>query len=264
MNGGYPLGKNASLFWTGAINYRQGSRGGAGTYRYLKDSTRVITALFPDGFLGHPLITLIDVSGIIGMKGITRNNWRWDLSSTYGSNANRFDISNVNNATQFALGKNAQTEFYCGTILFRQNTNNINFARDFARKLMGISSFTVAFGGEIRIDNYQIKEGEEASYLNYAPGSRRIGGAQVVPGYRPEDAVYKNRHISAGYAELEMEKNEKLLWNLAGRYEHYSDFGGNLAGKFALRYKFSDRFLLRGSISNGFRGPLFSNAILVQ
>ena len=47
----------------------------------------------------------------------------------------------------------------------------------------------------------------------------------------------------------------KFLVDLAGRYEHYSDFGGNIAGKLALRYKLSDFVSLRGGISNGFRAP---------
>jgi iron complex outermembrane recepter protein len=42
---------------------------------------------------------------------------------------------------------------------------------------------------------------------------------------------------------------------MAARYEYYSDFGGNLAGKLATRYKISDKLSIRGSISNGFRAP---------
>jgi iron complex outermembrane receptor protein len=59
-----------------------------------------------------------------------------------------------------------------------------------------------------------------------------------------------------------MDKNEKFLWNLAGRYEHYSDYGSNIAGKLALRYKFSDHFMLRGSFSNGFRAPAIQQRYL--
>ena len=42
---------------------------------------------------------------------------------------------------------------------------------------------------------------------------------------------------------------------LAGRYEHFSDFGDTLNGKLALRYEPVAGFALRGSISNGFRAP---------
>jgi iron complex outermembrane receptor protein len=52
-----------------------------------------------------------------------------------------------------------------------------------------------------------------------------------------------------------MVKKEKLLLNLAGRFENYSDFGSNLAARLALRYRFSDRLSFRSSIGNGFRAP---------
>jgi len=41
----------------------------------------------------------------------------------------------------------------------------------------------------------------------------------------------------------------------AGRVEHYSDFGGVSTFKFATRYKLTDNFNLRGSVSTGFRAP---------
>jgi iron complex outermembrane receptor protein len=35
----------------------------------------------------------------------------------------------------------------------------------------------------------------------------------------------------------------------------YSDFGGNLAGKMAIRYKLFNKLSVRGSLGNGFRAP---------
>jgi iron complex outermembrane receptor protein len=42
---------------------------------------------------------------------------------------------------------------------------------------------------------------------------------------------------------------------LAGRFEHFSDFGSTFNGKLALRYEPVSGYALRGSISNGFRAP---------
>lgn len=153
------------------------------------------------------------------------------------------------------MGKNAQTSFDVGSISFTQNTNNINFSRNFASLFKDIKSFTASFGGEFRVEHYRIKKGEEASWKDYAPGSGHLRGSQGLAGYTDSNALSRYRYVSAAYIELEMDKNDKFLWNLAGRYEYYSDFGGNLAGKLAMRYKFSDRFLLRGSTGNGFRAP---------
>jgi hypothetical protein len=35
----------------------------------------------------------------------------------------------------------------------------------------------------------------------------------------------------------------------AGRYEHYSDFGDTVTGKFSARVNFDPRFAVRGTIS---------------
>ena len=42
---------------------------------------------------------------------------------------------------------------------------------------------------------------------------------------------------------------------MAGRYEHYSDFGGTTVGKFTARYDFNPMIAIRGTISTGFRAP---------
>jgi iron complex outermembrane receptor protein len=52
-----------------------------------------------------------------------------------------------------------------------------------------------------------------------------------------------------------MEFAKRLLMEVASRYEYYNDFGGNVAGKIATRYKLSDKFCVRGSLNNGFRAP---------
>ncbi len=65
----------------------------------------------------------------------------------------------------------------------------------------------------------------------------------------------KTAELRATYLDVETDINDHLLFNIAGRYEDYNDFGNNLAGKLAMRYKFSSSFSLRGSISNGYHAP---------
>ena len=43
--------------------------------------------------------------------------------------------------------------------------------------------------------------------------------------------------------------------NVAGRFENYDDFGSNLSGKLATRYKLLPGFSIRASINNGFHAP---------
>ena len=65
----------------------------------------------------------------------------------------------------------------------------------------------------------------------------------------------ENRSVVSTYVDVESDITEKFLVNVAGRYEHYSDFGNALAGKLALRYKILEALSVRGAISNGFRAP---------
>lgn len=256
LNGGMPLSSTTNFSWTAAWNNRfvkdQNSSAG---YRYPKDSaTMTNTRIYPDGFLPILKSKIPDISLIGGVDGRTKSGWKWNAAMTYGKNSTQIDILNTNNASQYLQGLDVQRNFYTGKQSFSQMINNIDFTKVLSDNKNGLF-LNIAIGAEFRIDHYSIQEGDEASWQNYAPGSGRLGGSQGLAGFQPDNAVNKSRQVAGGYAEIEMEKNEKLLMNVATRYEHYSDYGSNLAGKFALRYKISKRINWRASFSNGFRAP---------
>ena len=253
LNSRVPIrGTSASVYATGGLNYRRGLA--AGFYRYPYQTTQVITSIYPNGFLPNIQSTINDQSLLVGVNGETKG-WRWDLSNVYGGNSFRFDVTNSNNASLSYLGStNNPTSFYAGTLSFYQNTADLSAAKDFGKQL-GLTSFNVAAGLTYRNDRYRIKPGEAASYLNFSPQSGQAGGSQVFPGYQPANVVNAHRQVYGGYVDLESDITDRLLVDVAGRYEYYSDFGSNLAGKLAARYRFSEAFSLRGSVSNGFRAP---------
>src|SRR5688572_1698105 len=252
VNMGYPFTKNLQFLLTAGYNYREGKA--AGFYRYPKQTSQVITELYPDGFLPEINSMIRDKYVTVGFEGKIDGNWNWDISEAIGGNSFRFDISNSNNASQYALKETAPTEFYAGKLSFNQYTTNLNISRDFGTQ-MNLKSFNLGAGAEYRIDNYSIEEGEESSYLNYDPTSGRAGGAQVFPGFQPANAVDEMRNVYGAYFVIETDITDKLLLNGAGRYEHYSDFGSSLAGKFAARYQLFKPLAIRGTVSNGFRAP---------
>jgi len=245
-----PVTANTKFYATGMYSYRKGKA--AGFYRYPKQATQVVLDLYPRGFLPYIESAINDYSGIIGFKGKTHSAWNWDVSSTYGGNQFRFDVSNSNNAS---MGASSPTEFYCGKLAFRQSTTNVDFSKDFGSK-MNLPSFNVALGAEMRFDMFKITPGQEESWKKYdSVQTRKIGGAQVFPGYQPSNAVDETRSVISSYIDIETDVTNKFLVNVAGRFEHYSDFGNALAGKLALRYKIIDAISVRGAISNGFRAP---------
>ena len=252
MNGGYYINDNTEIFLTTVISKRKNYY--INPYVFPKMVTLVNPDLYPDGFKSITRQHTGDISAIAGLRSETRKNWHWEFALSYGENDIDYFTDNTNNASQyFTLGKNAPTSFYTGTTIYRQLTNNLNFTKAISKKPGAFSLSNFAFGTEWRLENYEIKEGEEAAWQTY--DTRKSGGAQLALFFQPSDAVKRNRNAIGVYADIEMEIKDHWLLNVAGRFEHYSDYGSNPAIKLATRYKFSDRFSLRGSVSNGFRAP---------
>ena len=86
-------------------------------------------------------------------------------------------------------------------------------------------------------------------------GGRAAIGAQVFPGFRPSNEVDESRNSVAGYVDVEGDVIGWLRLGVAGRAEHYSDFGSTVDGKLTARVQPDPRFVVRGSISTGFRAP---------
>lgn len=254
INGGYPVKNHVKLFWTAAINNRIVNSRSA--YVFPKTPNQIDTALFPGGFQPRINTSTIDVSGIAGIKGKTKSDWHWELSTSYGYNSARNHAENTNNASLSHLVIDPPTFFYTGSLAYQQMTNNVSVVKTFDNAPFRLKWLSMAFGAEWRLENHYTSPGEEASWKNYDTIKKiKTGGSQGLLGINTNDVVNENRNVAAIYIDLESELSDQFLLNIAGRYEHYSDYGGNIAGKLAARYKFSEKFSLRGSLSNGFRAP---------
>jgi iron complex outermembrane receptor protein len=255
LNAGYTLAPAIGLeaYVTAGATYRDGKA--AGFYRLPNQITQIDATLYPNGFLPFINTTINDQSVIGGVRAKVFG-FEADLSNTFGRNEIRFDISNTLNAS-YPAGY-SPTNFYAGTIAFQQNTSNLNFSRHYTG-VLGLATLNVAFGGEYRRDNYQLRAGERNSWDNFGrltpTGAPTASGAQVFPGYRPSDELDRSRSNTAVYLDLESDLTEKLLVRAAGRAERYSDFGNNVSGQVAARYSILNTLAVRGTLGNGFRAP---------
>lgn len=260
LNGQYDFSKNTGLYFAGGYTHKTGSA--AGFFRLPTQTTQIDLSIFPNGFL--PLIDtkINDLSLSLGLKG-KLGGWNYDLSNTSGENNIAFTINNTVNAS-LPTGT-SPTSFYAGKLFFRQNTTNLDLDRKFTFDSNFLTSLNTAFGGEFRVDNYQIKPGEELSYSFGQPSKgipgRMIGssftaaGAQVFPGFKPANAIDKSRHNTSAYVDFEAEFGPRFLLEAAGRYENYSDFGSNFSYKLAGKIKIVGDIALRGAYATGFRAP---------
>jgi iron complex outermembrane receptor protein len=216
-----------------------------------KTSLGVTVYPFPNGFDPREKFDETDYSLSAGFRG-DLEGWHWDISTTYGGNHTSVYVVNSGNAQLFpvlqALSSTAivpQTNFYNGAYDATEWTNNIDIDKSFN---IGLASpLNVAFGGEERRETYGISAGEPSSYYG--------AGAQSFDGYTPLDQGSFSRTNVGAYIDLAVDPIKNLHTDLAGRFEHYSDFGDTEVGKFTARYDFNPMIALRGTISTGFRAP---------
>jgi iron complex outermembrane recepter protein len=256
LNGSTTLSGGLELYAFGGYGHRRGAS--AGMWRRPSDD-RTVRALYPDGFLPFIKSDIDDASLSLGVKGSVQG-WKWDLGTVYGRNAFGFGIDNSANVS---LGPASKTSFDSGELAFGQSTTTLDLSREVQAPWR--TPLRIAVGGEYRGDRYEITAGEPDSYrdggvkvldANGAPTARLAPtGAQVFPGFRPSDAGSHSRSNEAAYLDLESDVTSRLLLGLAGRLEHYSDFGSTSTGKVAARLTLAKGVALRSAVSTGFRAP---------
>ncbi len=249
-----PVSDAVDFYSFGGVSFSRGLA--AGFFRRALDD-RTVRAYYPNGFL--PLIGshIWDLSGAAGLKGVA-GGWNWDLGTVLGQNSFRYD---VDNSVNVSMGTSSPTTFNAGTMIFGQSTTTLDLQRSF--DVGWAQPLSMAWGGEFRVDHYKIEAGDAASWKNGGvaildgpnAGKPAAAGAQVFPGFRPTDAQNVLRNNVAGYVDFAGNPVQELLVDLAGRVEHYSDFGNTATGKLALRWEPIRHYALRGSLSNGFRAP---------
>lgn len=187
-----------------------------------------------------------DLGFSVGVKGETEKAWAWDVSNTSGSNRIHYSTENTFNPGLGATKNN----FDNGGMYLFQNTTNFNMNKKFNGIAKGLG---LAMGLEYRFDHFGIFAGEPDSYSNNS--STNPGGSQGLPGFAPQDVVSADRHVGGVFVEGELSLTDPLLLNGAARFEYYNDFGFTHNYKLASRYKFGEKFTIRGSFSTGFRAP---------
>jgi len=257
-NAGTDIGA-VELYTFGSYGLRDGN--GAGFFRRSIDprnrnysvptTVAAFTPFYADGFL--PIINseITDKSFAVGAKTEFMTGWNADLSLVYGGN--RLDYR-VTDSFNVSLGNASPRGFDAGGLAFSQVVGNLDVTHNLDVDF--INKAGIAIGGEIRKERFRIFAGDVASYVNgpfVTAGAP--GGAQVFPGFRPSNEVNVTRESYAGYLELDTEVSDRLSVQLAGRYEHYADFGDTLNGKAAARLELFPGVAVRGSISTGFRAP---------
>jgi iron complex outermembrane receptor protein len=274
-----PLNESGSteFYAFGGYSNRVGT--GNGYYRKPLDNRNWPT-IYPNGFLPEFRPNVNDYSAAGGIR-TSVSGWSVDAGGSYGRNTFDYRLRNTLNpslgpclVTACAPGADGtvgtaddpgipnQTSFDAGGLRRGEFLVGVNLAKPIDLGLP--NPVSVAVGGVYRRETYEIVAGETASWINgghlsqdsvATPGDLAPAGSSVFSGFSPTDASNNSRNNVGAYLDLESELTRQVLLNVAGRYEHYSDFGSRVTGKTAIRFQPSKQLVLRAAASTGFRAP---------
>ena len=248
LNAAKPLNDNWTLY--GNASYSDLNSKSAAFFRHATSSNNV-AAIYPFGFL--PIINAQskDYSATIGARGAI-GEWTSDFSLSAGEN--KLDYYTLNSVNT-SYGAASQRDFYDGQLKYDQTVFNADISRPFT--ISGWASpLTLALGLEARQEKYAIAAGEVQSYaLGPITTGGAGAGAQGFSGFQPANVVDVDRNNVGVYADVAADITDRFSFDAAIRAENYSDFGDNVSGKLAARYKLTDSLAVRGSVSTGFRAP---------
>ncbi|MBV9509037.1 MAG: TonB-dependent receptor, partial [Caulobacteraceae bacterium] len=197
--------------------------------------------LYPHGMRPSDTVDLWDVQGTVGLRGPLGGGFRYDLSNTYGRSSAAFHADQAANPS---LGAASPTSFNAGGPVYDQDVTDLTFTRPLPELLAGGN---LAVGGQLRYEHYQILDGDAASTFG--------AGAASLPGFSPRIPVDNGRTAAAGFVDLELKPVRWLTLGAAGRYDHYSDFGGAWTYKASGRLEATSWLAFRGELGTGFRAP---------
>ncbi len=217
-----------------------------------------IRAIFPDGYQVVGEYYDHNYSAVAGLKFDTGGSGKLDLSLIYGRHARATHNFNL---VAPSYGLNSKTDLYSGQITADQYTASLDYDLDIDAGLA--RPIALQAGIAFRNERWWVSEiGEEQSWnnggvpiLDGPQAGQPAGWGGTEQGIAPWDVTSGIRQVFSGYIGADFHLTDKLLVEITGRGEHYSDFGWTATGKFSARYDFSPAIALRGTVSNGYHAP---------
>jgi iron complex outermembrane recepter protein len=196
---------------------------------------------------------------VVGLRGEI-NSWDWDVSAQKGRSE--------------AMQTGSKQQGWVRTDFLQQQIN-LGKYNPFGgvhnpQEVIDAITTSLVRRGESHITAYDANISGEA----FALGDQMVSVAAGVE-YREEDAfdqpddqfqrglIFGTESISAqaardqyaAYVEMLVPITDELEFTVAGRYDHYSDFGSTTNPQLAMKWRPLDNFTLRASFGQGFRAP---------
>lgn len=207
--------------------------------------------------------TVVDSDSMRFLAGLRGTAGTWDWEAGAGAAKTKTESVDTNRINAQVIEQAIANNTYnflnpsAGTVtardlrldIFRQSDSELKFADIKASsELMQMAYGPLGFATGLDFRRESIEDTPDA---NVAAG--RVLG-------RGFTGTTGSRNATAAFAELSIPLYKDLEAQLAVRRDKYSDFGSASSPKVALKWSPSKTFLLRGSISSGFRAPTLPEA----
>lgn len=219
-NGGFNLNPATQLYTFGGASYKS-LAGFSCYYRRAAQTDRFNYLLYPNGFRPQMTSNTSDISNTTGIKS-KLGEFNVDFSNTFGRNRMRIGMINTMNAS---LGSNTPVNMNLGTHQFTQNSTNLDFSRYFKDIAHGLN---IAFGAEMRIENYKIMKGQEESYAYGDAGILTVGqdGLLVGPDGKPLQDAGSAPIVDANGNPLQVNAGQQVtVKSLSSNCQCFAGFG---------------------------------------
>lgn len=216
----------------------------------LANNPNNVPGIYPNGTIPKYRYRYEDGALTVGTRYEDETLGRFDLSATYGRDKHDELAFNTVNPS---YGLNSPTKFDVATLVNDQTNIGLDYAKDLDVNWSS-HPLTVSAGIAYRHEQYRLEEGDYESYSFGGINGVQVGAVQAS-GLTPDDAGTYKRDVGGVYFGLEHQLTDKFQVGIAGRTEHYSDFGSATTGKLSARYDFTPQVGLRATVNNSFRAP---------
>lgn len=216
----------------------------------LANNPNNVAGIYPNGTIPKYRYRYEDGALTVGTRYEDETLGRFDLSATYGRDKHDELAFNTVNPS-YSL--NSPTQFDVATLVNDQTNIGLDYAKDLEVNWPS-HPLTVSAGIAYRHEQYRLEEGDYESYSFGGINGVQVGAVQAS-GLTPDDAGTYKRDVGGVYVGLEHQLTDKFQVGIAGRTEHYSDFGSATTGKLSARYDFTPQVGLRATVNNSFRAP---------
>ncbi len=228
------------------------------------------TETLPGGFTPRFGGELEDRAFAVGLRGdlAVGTGLGYDVSYRYGANQIDFFINNTINAS---LGPDTPRNFRPGGYGQVENLFNLDFSYGFDLGLA--SDLNVAFGYEYRDEEFEVREGDGASFeigplaaptTAFPVGQGFSSSSNGFGGFTPGSAGKNAQSNNAVYVDVEADVTDALTLQGAVRFEDNEIFGDSTNFKVGGLYRVTDNFRLRSTFSTGFHVPTAGQANVVN